>query len=719
MVFCPSNTPRQGEGKMTADMRPLLVIIVALPLVANAQPTSIAVVPKPVSVAAADGAFALNANTRIVTDAKNHATASMLARWLAPATGYALKVAEAHDADNTISLRLDPSLARLGDEGYALEVTPQRVTIRAPKEAGVFYGVQTLRQLLPPAIFASSPQEGVDWSAPAVRIEDQPRFAWRGAHLDVSRHFMPKDFVLRFIDLLALHKLNTFHWHLTDDQGWRIAIRKYPKLTKVGAWRKETRIGHERTPRGFDKQPHGGFYTQQDIREVVAYARRRNITVVPEIEMPGHAQAAIAAYPKLGVTGKPLEVWTQWGINPNIFNPSEKTIRFMQDVLTEVLELFPGKFIHIGGDEAIKDQWKASAEVQARIKELGLKDEHEMQSYFVQRMDSFLTKKGRRLIGWDEILEGGLAPGATVMSWRGVEGGIAAAKAGHDVVMAPGTHTYFDHYQSLDPGEPLSIGGYLPLETVYDFEPIPELLTPEESRHVLGAQAQIWTEYIPAPGHVEYMAFPRLVALSEVLWFPKERKDYGDFLSRLAIHEQRLRQLSINFKPNDNPMVANSGFVLRSNTIAEGKTMPASTVLNALDCTGANVSPQLQWTNAPAGTRSFVVVMDDYQARGGDGFVHWGLYNIAANVNEIPENAGAADGDIAGVGRQLYNDFLHRSYGGPCPPEGPPHVYRFTVYALDTPAIDDAGTPMTWRKLRFIIHGHILGQASINALRGH
>ena len=514
----------------------------------------IAILPQPVSVQAREGVFTLDRDTRIVSDAANASTAGMLAQWLAPATGFKFVPRRIADADNAISLRIDPSLARLGDEGYTLEVTPQRILIRAPKAAGVFYGAQSLRQLLPPAIFAEGPQQNALWTVPAVFIEDQPRFAWRGGMLDCVRHFSPKSFVLRYIDLLALHKLNTFHWHLTDDQGWRIEIKKYPKLTQVGAWRKETRLGHERNnPRGFDKKPHGGFYTQDEIREVVEYARQRHITVVPEIEMPGHAQAAIAAYPELGVTGEPLEVWPRWGINANIFNPSEKTILFLQDVLTEVIELFPSKFIHVGGDEAIKDQWKASPQVQARIRELGLKDEHEMQSYFIRRMDSFLASKGRRLIGWDEILEGGLAPGATVMSWRGVEGGITAAKAGHDVVMSPTTHAYLDYAQSQQPGELPNIGGDLPLEKVYSFEPIPAALTADEARHILGAQANLWTEYIPSPGHAEYMLFPRLIAMAEVAWSPAERKDYANFLSRMTVHEQRLTNLNVNFRPIDRP----------------------------------------------------------------------------------------------------------------------------------------------------------------------
>lgn len=540
--------------KLLTSIPSLLLSILFLAGAALGQAKTVALLPQPAIQSVTEGVFVLRPETSIVSDKPNQLTANMLSRWLAPATGYALKAKVREDADNSISLKLDASLTRLGNEGYLLDVTPQRVVIRAPHEAGIFYGVQTLRQLFPPAVFSASLKANGVWELPAVHIEDQPRFGWRGAMLDVSRHFMPKDFVLEFIDLLAVHKLNTFHWHLTDDQGWRIEIKKYPRLTQIGAWRKETRLGHEgRQQHGFDKQPHGGFYTQREVREVVEYARQRHITVVPEIEMPGHAQAAIAAYPELGVKSDPVEVWTRFGVNPNIFNPNEKTILFMQDVLAEVIKLFPSTFVHVGGDEATKEWWKASPQVQARLKELGLKDEHEGQSYFIGRMDKFLTSKGRRLIGWDEILEGGLAPGATVMSWRGVKGGITAAKSGHDVVMAPTTHTYLDYYQSQEPGELPAIGGNLPLETVYSFEPIPADLTADESRHVLGTQAQIWTEYLPTPGHVEYMAFPRLIALAEVAWSPKERKDYPDFLARLSVHEERLQLLKVNFRPTKKP----------------------------------------------------------------------------------------------------------------------------------------------------------------------
>ena len=398
-----------------------------------------------------------------------------------------------------------------------------------------------MRQLLPHDIFRDAPvgdprdapAGNTVWHVPAVTIEDMPRFPWRGGHLDVGRHFMPKEFVKKYIDLLALHKLNTFHWHLTEDQGWRLEIKQYPKLTEIGAWRKETLTGRMRRTNDltFDGIRHGGFYTQQDAREIVAYAKARFVNVVPEIEMPGHAMAAIAAYPELGVTGEPVEVAKTWGIFSDILNAEPSTVQFMQNVLSEVLEIFPSRYIHIGGDEADKAKWKVNPRIQARIKELGLADEHELQSWFIRQMDTFLTKRNRRLIGWDEILEGGLAENAVVMSWRGTKGGIEAARAQHDVVMTPTTHVYLDYYQSKDQNaEPLAIGGFVPLETVYSFEPIPAELEPQYVKHVLGGQANVWTEYMPNPKKVEYMAFPRLTALAEVVWTPKERKDYANFL---------------------------------------------------------------------------------------------------------------------------------------------------------------------------------------------
>ena len=518
-----------------------------------ATPASISIIPQPVSLTMEAGQFQLTEQTVIHSDQGSLKEARRLACLLKPATGFDLKVIDGKAAKGTaISLMLDSKLAKLGKEGYQLTVTPSQAAIRATQGAGLFYGIQSLLQLLPPQIFREAPVAGVEWTIPCVKIEDYPRFGWRGLMLDVARHFLPKEFVKKFIDLLALQKMNSFHLHLTDDQGWRIEIKKYPRLTEVGAWRKETLIGRldHKKEQKFDGKRHGGFYTQDDIREIVAYAQERYINVVPEIEMPGHAQAAIAAYTELGVTGKPFEVFTTWGVNENIFNPSEKTILFLRDVLTEVMGLFPSPFIHVGGDEAVKPQWKASPEVQERIKSLGLKDEHEMQSYFITQMDKFLTSKGRRLIGWDEILEGGLAPNATVMSWRGEKGGITAAKAGHDVVMAPTDYTYLDYYQSKEQDkEPLAIGGYLPLEVVYNYEPIPKELSAEEAKHVLGAQGQIWTEYIPNPKQAEYMAYPRAAALAETTWTPRDRKDYAGFLDRVAVQQKRWDILDVNYRP--------------------------------------------------------------------------------------------------------------------------------------------------------------------------
>jgi hexosaminidase len=498
------------------------------------------------------GSFTLTGATVITTDAASRALGAMLADYLFPATGFRLAVRSTAPAGAPgISIRLDSTLTSLGPEGYRLEASPSGLAIRAARPAGAFYAIQTVRQLLSPEIFRQARVRAAAWTIPAVSIEDYPRFGWRGMHLDVARHFMPKEFVKKVVDLVALHKFNRLQLHLTDDQGWRIDIRQYPRLTQVGAWRRQTIIGRpdrDSTKWHFDGQPHGGFYTQDDIAEIVAYAQARFVTLVPEIEMPGHSQAAIAAYPELGNTRDTVPVWTAWGVDENIVNPGDETIRFEQRVLTEVMALFPGRWVHIGGDEAPKTQWKASPLAQARIRELGLKDEDELQSHFTRQMDEFLTARGRTLVGWDEILEGGLAPNAVVMSWRGVEGGIAAARAGHDVVMAPGSHTYFDHYQSADTAaEPLAIGGFLPLDTVYAYEPVPAALTPEEARRVLGAQGQLWSEYIPDPKRAEYMAFPRACALAEVLWTPRDEKDYADFLRRLVPHLARLAVLDVNY----------------------------------------------------------------------------------------------------------------------------------------------------------------------------
>lgn len=443
-----------------------------------------------------------------------------------------------------------PDAAGFVDEQYTCAVTADGVRLSAPNASGLARAIQTLRQLFPAAIFAATPQSG-PWELPCVRIADQPRFRWRGLHLDVCRHFFTIEEVRRFIELLALHRFNRLHLHLSEDQGWRIAINKYPRLTAVGSVRPCTVIGHESArPRQYDDTPYGGFYTQDELRELVAFAARRHIEIVPEIDMPGHMQAAIAAYPELGNTGMALQPRCHWGISQHILNAEDSTVRFMQDVLAEVMAIFPSRFIHVGGDEADKHEWNESRRIQDRMRELGVPDEHALQSWFIRQMDAFITANGRRLIGWDEILEGGLASGATVMSWRGEEGGIEAARQGHDVVMAPYQYVYFDHYQA-EPvkEEPLAIGGLTTTAHVYAYEPIPAGLSAEQHEHVLGAQGQLWTEYIGSVDYLEYMTYPRACALAEVLWLAPEQKCYADFYARLGSHRQRMAALGVHAHP--------------------------------------------------------------------------------------------------------------------------------------------------------------------------
>ncbi len=526
----------------------MLITALAFASVVNGPTLSapISIIPQPLKVEAREGSFVLNAQSSISASKELISVAEHLRNQLRPATGFALPVV-ARSRAGGISLVLEKGLKQLGPEGYRLEVSPSSVKIRAFAPAGAFYGVQSLLQLFPSGIFRKAPIADVSWEAPCALIEDQPRFAWRGAMLDVARHFMPKEFVLKFLDLLALQKMNTFHWHLTEDQGWRIEIKKYPKLTQVGAWRKDDMLTYN--PPTYTGKPHGGFYTQDDVREIVAYAKARFITVVPEIEMPGHAQAAIAAYPELGNVAEPLEVGIKYGVMENVFNVEDSTISFLQDVLSEVIELFPGPFIHIGGDECPKVQWKNSPKAQAKMKALGLKNEEELQSWFIGQMDKFLDKKGKRLIGWSEILEGGLADGAALMVWLGDEGAMHAVSSGHDVVMAQTSHTYFDYYQTRETkSEPHAIGGYVPLNKAYSYEPILPAMTAEQAKHVMGVQFQLWTEYMRDGKHVEYMAFPRGAALAEVAWSAKERRDYADFSKRLAPHIERLRTLDVNVR---------------------------------------------------------------------------------------------------------------------------------------------------------------------------
>ncbi|MEN6370496.1 MAG: beta-N-acetylhexosaminidase [Armatimonadota bacterium] len=490
--------------------------------------TPLTVIPKPLRIETCEGTFVISPGTSIAVDSSFEEAGwvgKYLAEVLSAPTGFNIGTIEAAETDYIILTTSDADAA-LGAEGYELTVNRNSVTVRAYGPAGLFYGVQTIRQLLPAAVENRKLTENIQWTIPCLRIVDKPRYSWRGLMLDVCRHFMPVESVKRFIDLMAMFKLNTFHWHLTEDQGWRIEIKKYPRLTETGAWRIE------------DGNRYGGFYTQDEVREVVQYAAERFITVVPEIELPGHAMAALTAYPEYSCTGGPFSVPATWGVFQDVYCAgNDATFSFLEDILGEVLELFPSKFFHIGGDECPKDRWKVCPKCQERIKAEGLADEHELQSYFIRRIEKFLNSRGKRLIGWDEILEGGLAPNATVMSWRGVDGGIAAAKQGHDVVMSPTSHCYFDYpYDSTPTGK------------VYSYEPVPEGLTEDEAAHILGAQANIWTEYIPDESRVDYMTFPRALALSEVVWTPAELRDWNSFEQRLSEHLKRLDILGVNYQ---------------------------------------------------------------------------------------------------------------------------------------------------------------------------
>jgi len=505
----------------------------------------ISIIPEPLSLKREDGAFVIERGTRIIVGSDNKelkGIGEQLAERLRLVTGYPLEPSVSPGAKQrakAILLALDDRDRDLGKEGYRLRVTKNSVQITGWGPAGVFYGVQSFYQLLPLQVEKNALVSGIVWNVPCVRIEDRPRFPWRGMHLDVGRHFFSKDSVERYIDLLAMYKMNTFHWHLTEDQGWRIEIKKYPRLTTIGAWRQETMN---------DCTPHGGFYTQDDVREVVEYAKQRFITIVPEIEMPGHCLAALAAYPELSCSGGPFKVGTEWGVTNDVYCAGrEKTFRFLEDVIDEVAALFPGPFFHIGGDEVPKLRWSNCRWCQERIKAEGLKDESELQSYFIKRIEKMLNARGKRLVGWDEILEGGLAPNATVMSWRGTQGGIDAAKSGHDVVMTPTSNCYFDYSQGAE-GEPTAIGGYLPIDTVYSYDPVPPELSTEEAKHVLGAQGNVWTEWIPDFRQVEYMALPRLCAMSEVVWSDRTRRDFKDFQRRLEEHYDRLALRDVNFR---------------------------------------------------------------------------------------------------------------------------------------------------------------------------
>lgn len=502
---------------------------------------TISIIPKPEFLKIKNNYFKLSKNTEIQSNEMDSFEIQYLQNSILNQTGLKLHSKSKSQATSKIILNLryiDTISTRVKSQ-YEIKIDETQIEINANSSEGIFYAIQSLLQIIPT-------EKNQIIKIPCLQLQDYAKFQWRGMHLDVCRHFFPKDFIKKYIDYLAMYKMNTFHLHLTDDQGWRIEIKKYPKLTEVGAWRNGSMIGHY-TDQTFDDIRYGGFYTQEEIKEIVAYAKERHITIVPEIEMPGHALAALASYPEFSCTGGPFEVGKTWGVLEDVFCPKDETFTFLENILTEVIVLFPSEYIHIGGDESPKVRWKSCPHCQKRIKEEHLKDEHELQSYFIQRIEKFVNSKGRKIIGWDEILEGGLAPNAAVMSWRGTEGGIAAAKQKHFVVMSPGSHCYFDHYQGEPKNEPIAFGGYTNMEKVYSFNPIPKELSAEESKYILGAQANLWTEYINTPEHVEYMVFPRIAALSEVLWGTSDPNNYKEFEKRLIQHFEMYEKKEINY----------------------------------------------------------------------------------------------------------------------------------------------------------------------------
>ena len=539
-------------------MKPLKVFLLPILLAVSVSCVSqntftekdIHIIPKPAKIMVKGGVFQFSKNTKFVVNSpaqKEIATA--LIKKFKTAAGWKLQFASNKPTSNYIQFKVNE---KLNKEAYKLEVSVKGVVITAKENAGFIYALESIRQLLPTAVESKSVVSNVKWEIPTVTIADEPRFQYRGLMLDLSRHFFDKSYVLETIDRLAMLKMNVLHLHLVDDQGWRIEIKKYPKLTEVGAWRvdqENVSWNGRNTVNPDEKGTFGGFLTQEELKEIVKYGQSKNIEIVPEIEMPAHVSAAIAAYPELSCFNQHIGVPSGgvWPITDIYCAGKESTFEFLQNVLDEVMEIFPSKYIHIGGDEATKTNWEKCSNCQKRMQEEGLKNVHELQSYFVKRMEKYINSKGRKLIGWDEILEGGLAPEATVMSWRGTDGGVQAAKQGHDVVMTPGTHCYFDHYQGPQNEEPLAIGGYTPISKVYEFDPIVPTMNPEEAKHVLGGQANLWSEYIPTKKQSEYMIFPRIAALAEALWSPKESRNWIGFTNRLPSLFQRYDYLGINY----------------------------------------------------------------------------------------------------------------------------------------------------------------------------
>jgi hexosaminidase len=527
----------------------LFLFCVAFVSAQNSE-TILPLIPQPDYVQTAPGTFSISDST-IMVASETSPEALYLKEYLKKNYNINLTIAPHYPPfrDFIVLLLSVPDGGEYDKESYQLKITKKGVTINAHDFSGLFYGIQTLIQLLPVNGTGSL-------SVPCVQVYDSPRYKWRGMHLDCSRHFFTKEEVKKYIDYMALYKFNTFHWHLTDDQGWRIEIKKYPLLTQIGSQRKETIIGKPVDAKGkplknikYDGKAYGGFYSQEDVKEIIAYATQRHITIVPEIEMPGHSLAALAAYPQFSCIGGHFETATTWGVFDDVYCAgNDSTFDFMENILSEVCDLFPGQYIHIGGDECPKARWEKCPKCQKRMKDENLKDEMALQSYFITRIEKFVNSKGKQIIGWDEILEGGLAPNAAVMSWRGTDGGIAAARQKHNVVMTPGKPCYFEHYQSKDKDkEPLAIGGYNPLDSVYNYEPTPKMLASDEKERIMGAQGNVWTEYIPDFSHVEYMSVPRMCALAETLWTKPEHKDYKNFILRLKAHSKLLDRMNVNY----------------------------------------------------------------------------------------------------------------------------------------------------------------------------
>ena len=526
----------------------LFLIVVAFQINGENLENKYNIIPQPQKIIERNGSFTINSQTIIITDNSKEfiKIVNQFIERFKNVAGINLKLT--YDNNKKINNAIYfLKKEGMGLEEYYLDINKDHIIIESSYPNGAFYALQTLYQLLPKQIFGNQQFNKIKWEVPAVEISDFPRFSYRGMHLDVTSHFMPAEFIKRYLDLMAIHKFNVFHWHLTDDQGWRIEIKKYPKLTEYGSIRKETVIGTYKS-NIYDGIPYGGFYTQNEVKEIIKYASERFITIIPEIEMPGHALAAIACYPNLscGLKEK-YEVGTRWGIYKEVYCPKEETFEFLENVLTEIMGLFPSKYIHIGGDECPKDSWKKCPHCQALIKKEGLKDEFELQSYFIRRIEKFVNSKGRQIIGWDEILQGGLAPNATVMSWLGEEGGIKAAQQHHDVIMCPHIKYYLDYYQADPERENLCMGHLVPLREVYDYEPVPDTLNLVERSYIKGIQGCVWTEYMSTPERVEYMVFPRALAISESAWSNKDKKNWNNFANRLEDHFKRLEQLKVNY----------------------------------------------------------------------------------------------------------------------------------------------------------------------------